>query len=131
MATARPRAAGRPSANAGSAHSASSASDVYYRDHHILTEYRQLREHAPPGVYVVPSERSLLVWEGLICVRQSFYAGGMFRFELRLADKYVRPSDGGGVSFSVCLGGSGSSAGRGCRTRGALLGQGSWVVDDR
>ena len=66
----------------------------YYRDHYLLTEYRELQQHAPNGIYVLPSSSSLLRWDGVIFVRQGDYRGGIFRFIIDIPESYpdARPN---------------------------------------
>ena len=44
---------------------------INLRDTRLLMEYKSLRGSAPPGVYVMPSTASLLVWQGVIFVNGS------------------------------------------------------------
>lgn len=66
------------------------AKEQYYKDHYILVEYRELQKYIDRinGVYVVPSSTNLRLWEGVVFVRQSFYAGGIFRFILTIPTEY-------------------------------------------
>ena len=56
--------------------------ELFYKDHYILVEYRELQKYIDriQGVYVLPSESNLRIWEGVVFVRQSFYAEGFSVF---------------------------------------------------
>ncbi|KAJ8602654.1 hypothetical protein CTAYLR_004096 [Chrysophaeum taylorii] len=56
------------------------------KDYKVTIEYKHLRSNAPGGVYVVPIE--LRRWSGVIFVRRGLYAGGVFKFEVRLPPAY-------------------------------------------
>ncbi|GAQ79211.1 ubiquitin-conjugating enzyme [Klebsormidium nitens] len=67
----------------------------------LLIEYRNLKYHAPPGVYVMPSFESLQAWEGAVFVRQGLYKGGIFKFTIRIPDGY--PKEWPSVRFTTPL----------------------------
>ena len=48
----------------------------------------QLHKQKLPGVYVMPSAKSPLVWNGVIFVRQGLYEGCALRFTLTIPDNY-------------------------------------------
>ncbi|GBG74924.1 hypothetical protein CBR_g19438 [Chara braunii] len=60
----------------------------YFRETALIIEYKNLKYHAPSGVYVMPSFHSLYLWNGVIFVRQGSYRGGIFKFILQIPDTY-------------------------------------------
>ncbi len=44
-----------------------------------------------PGIYVIPSSESSLLWYGVIFVRTGQYKGGIFRFNISLTEEF--PND--------------------------------------
>ncbi|GJP34142.1 hypothetical protein CLOM_g18601 [Closterium sp. NIES-68] len=50
--------------------SVSGASSTYFRDTSLKFEFRSLRSHAPPGVYVAPAAGMPLTWKGVVFVCQ-------------------------------------------------------------
>ena len=57
-----------------------------------MLEFRHLKEHAPPGMYILPSFDNLRQWSGVIFIRKGLYKGGIFRFFLELPRSY--PANG-------------------------------------
>ncbi|XP_046990278.1 protein crossbronx homolog [Schistocerca americana] len=64
----------------------------FQQEYCIISEYNMLRKQDLPGVYVIPSARSSLLWFGVLFVRQGMYQGGVFRFTLHLPETFP---DGG------------------------------------
>jgi ubiquitin-protein ligase len=62
------------------------------KDYQIMLEFRHLKEHAPPGIYILPSLDNLRQWSGVIFIRKGLYKGGIFRFFLELPRSY--PANG-------------------------------------
>ena len=58
------------------------------RDYKVTIEYKHLKNHAPGGVYLLPSLDDLRQFHGVIFVRRGPYTNGIFKFELRLPTKY-------------------------------------------
>ena len=58
------------------------------RDYKVTIEYKHLKNHAPGGVYLLPSLDDLRHFHGVIFVRRGPYTNGIFKFELRLPLKY-------------------------------------------
>lgn len=58
------------------------------RDYKVTIEYKHLKNHAPGGVYLIPSFTDLRHFHGVIFVRRGPYTNGIFKFELRLPQKY-------------------------------------------
>lgn len=54
----------------------------------MTIEYKHLKNHAPAGVYLVPSLDALRLFHGVIFVRRGPYTNGIFKFQLHLPPKY-------------------------------------------
>ncbi|XP_067007580.2 AKT-interacting protein isoform X2 [Anabrus simplex] len=65
---------------------------LYQQEYCIISEYNMLRKQDLPGIYVIPSAQSSLIWFGVIFVRQGIYQGGIFRFKVILPEAFP---DGG------------------------------------
>ncbi|KAK7793721.1 hypothetical protein R5R35_007877 [Gryllus longicercus] len=64
----------------------------YQLEYGLISEYKMLQNQDIPGVYVIPSAHSSLLWYGVIFVRQGIYQGGVFRFKVLIPDEFP---DGG------------------------------------
>lgn len=60
----------------------------FLQEYSMMAEYNQLHKQKLPGVYVMPSAKSPLVWNGVIFLRQGLYEGGALRFTLTIPDNY-------------------------------------------
>mmetsp|Transcript_20801 Transcript_20801/g.29196 ORF Transcript_20801/g.29196 Transcript_20801/m.29196 type:complete len:190 (+) Transcript_20801:167-736(+) len=58
------------------------------RDYKVTIEYKHLKQHAPGGVYLIPSMDDLRTFFGVIFVRRGIYANGIFKFQIKLPEKY-------------------------------------------
>ena len=58
------------------------------RDYKVTIEYKHLKSHAPGGVYLIPSMNDLRHFFGVIFVRRGPFTNGIFKFQLRLPEKY-------------------------------------------
>lgn len=58
------------------------------RDYKVTIEYKGLKQHAPAGVYLIPSLDNLRHFYGVIFVRRGPFANGVFKFQIRLSEKY-------------------------------------------
>jgi len=58
------------------------------RDYKVTIEYKHLKSHAPGGVYLIPSMTDLRHFYGIIFVRRGPYTNGIFKFQLRLPQRY-------------------------------------------
>ena len=58
------------------------------RDYKVTIEYKHLKSHAPGGVYLIPSMNNLRHFYGVIFVRRGPFTNGIFKFQLRLPEKY-------------------------------------------
>lgn len=54
----------------------------------MTIEYKHLKQHAPGGVYLVPSLDDLRHFYGVIFVRRGPFTNGIFKFQIRLPEKY-------------------------------------------
>eukprot|EP00640_Fibrocapsa_japonica_P002710 CAMPEP_0113946876 /NCGR_PEP_ID=MMETSP1339-20121228/60793_1 /TAXON_ID=94617 /ORGANISM="Fibrocapsa japonica" /LENGTH=257 /DNA_ID=CAMNT_0000953179 /DNA_START=111 /DNA_END=884 /DNA_ORIENTATION=- /assembly_acc=CAM_ASM_000762 len=70
------------------------------RDYKLTIEYKHLKQHAPGGVFVIPSFESLRVWWGVIFVRRGHYSKGIFKFRVDLPDEYNGPNTWPKVTFT-------------------------------
>lgn len=60
----------------------------FHLEYILMTEYNNLYKQNLLGIYVIPSALSLLVWNGVIFIRQGFYQNAVFRFSLRIPENY-------------------------------------------
>jgi len=58
------------------------------RDYKVTIEYKHLKQHAPGGVYLVPSTENLRHFYGVIFVRRGPFTNGIFKFQIRLQESY-------------------------------------------
>lgn len=58
------------------------------RDYKVTIEYKHLKQHAPGGVYVVPSLDNLRQFHGVIFVRRGPFCNGVFKFQIKLPERY-------------------------------------------
>jgi len=58
------------------------------RDYKVTIEYKHLKQHSPGGVYLVPSMSDLRHFYGVIFVRRGPFTNGIFKFQIRLPEKY-------------------------------------------
>jgi ubiquitin-protein ligase len=58
------------------------------RDYKVTIEYKHLKQHAPGGVYLVPSLDDLRHFYGVIFVRRGPFTNGIFKFQVKLPEKY-------------------------------------------
>lgn len=61
---------------------------TYFLEYNLLAEYNLLRSHVIPGVYVLPSSHSSLLWYGIIFIRHGLYQGGIFSFDMYIKDAH-------------------------------------------
>ncbi|KAK7113917.1 AKT-interacting protein-like isoform X2 [Littorina saxatilis] len=60
----------------------------FLQEYSMMAEYNQLQKQKLPGVYVMPSAQSPLVWNGLLFLRQGLYQSCSLRFILTIPDNY-------------------------------------------
>jgi|EP00978_Attheya_sp_CCMP212_P034647 ubiquitin-protein ligase len=58
------------------------------RDYKVTIEYKHLKQHAPGGVYLIPSMDDLRYFHGVIFVRRGPFTNGIFKFQIRLPEAY-------------------------------------------
>ena len=58
------------------------------KDYKITIEYKHLKQHAPGGVYLIPSFESLRLFYGVIFLRRGPYTNGIFKFRVMLPENY-------------------------------------------
>lgn len=58
------------------------------RDYKVTIEYKHLKSHAPGGVYLIPALDDLRHFFGIIFVRRGPYTNGIFKFQLKLPQRY-------------------------------------------
>lgn len=70
----------------------SSAGDAsfqpFFLEYALMAEYNMIQRQKISGVYVVPSAKSALVWNGVVFVRQGLYQDGVFRFSIEFAASF-------------------------------------------
>ncbi|XP_063710733.1 AKT-interacting protein-like isoform X2 [Symsagittifera roscoffensis] len=54
----------------------------FFLEYSLMAEYKLLAKQKLPGVFVVPSGRTPLCWNGVIFVRQGLYQGGVFKLAI-------------------------------------------------
>eukprot|EP00808_Paulinella_micropora_P006611 g27342.t1 len=62
-------------------------------DYFLILEYRKTRLQAPTGVYVIPSLDNLRKWHGVLFLNSGLWAGGIFKFYIKISDDYPLNSE--------------------------------------
>ena len=66
------------------------------KNYHLHVEYRHLHQHAPPGLYVLPSFTDIRTWYGVVFLRSGAFRDAIFKFRLDIPHTYpendARPS---------------------------------------
>jgi ubiquitin-protein ligase len=70
------------------------------RDYKVTIEYKHLKQHAPGGVYLVPALDNLRHFYGVIFVRRGPFTNGIFKFQVRLPQKYNDVNTHPQITFS-------------------------------
>jgi len=70
------------------------------RDYKVTIEYKHLKQHAPGGVYVIPSLDNLRHFHGVIFVRRGPFTNGIFKFQIKLPEKYNDTNTWPQITFS-------------------------------
>ncbi|XP_039252340.2 AKT-interacting protein-like isoform X1 [Styela clava] len=60
----------------------------FFLEYSLMAEYNLLRKQNLPGIYVIPSARSPLVWFGVIFIRHGLYQDGIFKFCVLIPANY-------------------------------------------
>lgn len=67
---------------------AGGSSGQFRLEYILMNEYNMLHKQKLPGIYVIPSSLSPLIWNGVIFIRQGLYQGAVFRFNLNIPENY-------------------------------------------
>eukprot|EP00586_Coscinodiscus_wailesii_P010451 CAMPEP_0172504754 /NCGR_PEP_ID=MMETSP1066-20121228/181001_1 /TAXON_ID=671091 /ORGANISM="Coscinodiscus wailesii, Strain CCMP2513" /LENGTH=259 /DNA_ID=CAMNT_0013281053 /DNA_START=128 /DNA_END=907 /DNA_ORIENTATION=- len=70
------------------------------RDYKVTIEYKHLKQHAPGGVYLIPSLDDLRHFFGVIFVRRGPFTNGIFKFQIRLPERYNDTNAHPRITFS-------------------------------
>jgi len=70
------------------------------RDYKVTIEYKHLKQHAPGGVFIVPSFDNLRHFHGVIFVRRGPFCNGVFKFQIKLPDRYNDTNAWPQITFS-------------------------------
>ncbi|XP_019849768.1 PREDICTED: AKT-interacting protein-like [Amphimedon queenslandica] len=60
----------------------------FFQESTVLSEYCQLLEQPIPGVYVLTSNLSPLIWYGLLLIKIGLYEGAVFKFTVSIPMNY-------------------------------------------
>ncbi|TRY77250.1 hypothetical protein TCAL_00126 [Tigriopus californicus] len=60
----------------------------FFLEYSLLAEFNLLQKQRLPGLYVIPSHGSSLVWFGIIFIRQGIYQEGVFRFKVLIPENF-------------------------------------------
>ncbi|XP_063229615.1 AKT-interacting protein-like [Bacillus rossius redtenbacheri] len=60
----------------------------YQQEYSLLSEYNLLRKQELPGIYVISSAHSSLLWFGVLFVRQGLFQGAVFRFNIHISETF-------------------------------------------
>lgn len=60
----------------------------FFLEYTLLAEYHLLQKQKIPGVYMVPSAKSHLLWFGVLFVRRGVYEEAIFRFHLHIPENF-------------------------------------------
>lgn len=58
------------------------------RDYKLTLEYKNLKQHCPGGVTIIPSYDDIRLFHGVIFVRRGAFTNGIFKFTLRCPTNY-------------------------------------------
>ena len=58
------------------------------KNYQIMIEYKHLKQHVPPGIYILPSFHNMRTWCGVIFLRAGVWKSGIFRFTIDMPDTY-------------------------------------------
>uniref|UniRef100_A0A1B6LXN4 UBC core domain-containing protein n=1 Tax=Graphocephala atropunctata TaxID=36148 RepID=A0A1B6LXN4_9HEMI len=78
----------RPRPNNPNPNSSKHNYNQYFQEYSLIAEYNMLVSQGLPGLYVMPSASSALVWFCVVFVRKGLYQGGIFRFNLLIPDDF-------------------------------------------
>ena len=63
----------------------------------LLIEFKHLQKFCPSGVYILPQFDNISIWHGVVFVRDGYYKNGIFKFKIKIPNKY--PNDEPQVIF--------------------------------
>jgi ubiquitin-protein ligase len=65
----------------------------YLKELDILLEYKLIADDPIPGVFLLPSSKTILEWFGILFIREGPWKGGVFHFTLYIPDEFphMRP----------------------------------------
>ncbi|XP_046675554.1 protein crossbronx homolog [Homalodisca vitripennis] len=78
----------RPRPNNPNPNSSKHNYNQYFQEYSLIAEYNMLVNQRLPGLYVMPSANSALVWFCVLFVRKGLYQGGIFRFNLLIPEDF-------------------------------------------
>jgi hypothetical protein len=58
------------------------------KNYQIMIEYKHLKQHVPPGIYILPSFDNMRTWCGVIFLRAGLWKSGIFRFTIDMPVTY-------------------------------------------
>ncbi|KAK3598901.1 hypothetical protein CHS0354_036207 [Potamilus streckersoni] len=70
------------------AHKGGSGYSMFFLEYTLMAEYNKLHKQKLPGVYVIPSALTPLVWNGVLFVRQGQYQDGVFKFTVNIPENF-------------------------------------------
>lgn len=60
----------------------------FFQEYSIMSEYNLVTKKCLPGLYVMPSASSPLLWFGVLFIKKGLYQGGIFRFNLEIPETF-------------------------------------------
>ncbi|TPX44991.1 hypothetical protein SeMB42_g03427 [Synchytrium endobioticum] len=60
----------------------------YFKRYELLIEFKNLQNHGPSGIYVMPNPSNIHEWYGVLFLHRGFYAAGVFKFLLKIPLEY-------------------------------------------
>jgi len=60
----------------------------FFLEYSLMAEYQMLQKQKLPGIYVMPSAKSPLRWNGVMFIRQGIYEGAVLRFSLDIPNNF-------------------------------------------
>ena len=70
------------------------------KNYHLHVEYRHLHQHAPTGLYVLPSFTDIRTWYGVVFLRSGVFRDAIFKFRLDIPRAYPENNARPSVVFS-------------------------------
>lgn len=60
----------------------------FFLEYSLMAEYNLLQKQNLPGIYILPSARSPLLWFGVVFIRHGLYQDGVFKFCVLIPANY-------------------------------------------